>query len=450
MRRSALLLAGLGALVCALIGSPTPTPFEACPLSWQSGTTPRWPDSTTIHIYIPEMPDDEHAADSVRAGIQRWAGMLAAKGIKLEFHMGQSAPPGATNAVDVQWVPPGTLGGRDALASPQADPSGTRIVGGTIQIEVPPDGWPSDFYLPNTGIHEFGHILGLDEDPTEPGQTHNAMDPAIPDTPSEGFSGRDSAEVRSLYGIEGGHAQAEAQGESEGDAPSGLGGQAVATSFTYHYWVYWLAGPEIPVFEVSLNCHPSTVLPVSLPPNWILDYPPAYWDAAPVPAADSDTPKLRFRAMGAGLSAAQPVGYFAVSAPAPPGPGWGHAMADNDGDGVFDLFPLPVPTDPVSAPAPGGLTSGRLVALPAVPNPSPGTTRIRFVAPRPFATARVEVFDLRGARVWSSVVAGGAAGPHEVAWDGRSTDGTQAPPGVYRVTVTAAGERTGRLLVRVR
>ncbi len=84
------------------------------------------------------------------------------------------------------------------------------------------------------------------------------------------------------------------------------------------------------------------------------------------------------------------------------------------------------------------------LARPA-PNPSADATTLAFTLPRA-GTARLDVIDLAGRRVWSheGVFAAGVQG---VRWDGRGSDGSPVRAGVYFVRlVTAQGERSARLV----
>ena len=88
-----------------------------------------------------------------------------------------------------------------------------------------------------------------------------------------------------------------------------------------------------------------------------------------------------------------------------------------------------------------------LELLPPRPNPAPGSATFAFVLPRA-GTARVEIYDVGGARVRRLDTGALSAGSHPLAWDGRDTGGRAVRPGVYVVRLEAAGEaRTQRLVV---
>ena len=75
----------------------------------------------------------------------------------------------------------------------------------------------------------------------------------------------------------------------------------------------------------------------------------------------------------------------------------------------------------------------------ASPNPFRRSTSIRFELSQA-ASVRLDIFDVRGARV-ASLVQGDVlpAGGHASTWDGRDHAGRLAPPGVYLVRLEAAG-----------
>jgi aminopeptidase N len=86
-----------------------------------------------------------------------------------------------------------------------------------------------------------------------------------------------------------------------------------------------------------------------------------------------------------------------------------------------------------------------LALLAPRPNPAPGHATIDFVLPRA-ADARVDVFDVRGARLRTLADGPCTPGTHRVAWDGCDAGGRRAGPGIYLVRLESAGRsRTQRL-----
>ncbi len=60
--------------------------------------------------------------------------------------------------------------------------------------------------------------------------------------------------------------------------------------------------------------------------------------------------------------------------------------------------------------------------------PNPGAGAIRFAVRTPYAGEPLDVFDLRGRRLWSRTVSTANA---TLVWDGRDAEGRRVPPGVY-------------------
>ncbi len=89
------------------------------------------------------------------------------------------------------------------------------------------------------------------------------------------------------------------------------------------------------------------------------------------------------------------------------------------------------------APVPGAVRNLR-----AVPNPFNGGTRIRFDLSRA-GEMRLEVFDLKGRRVWASEAYRGEPGPQEIPWRGTGHAGRTLPAGVYPWRVLLDGRPAG-------
>jgi hypothetical protein len=104
------------------------------------------------------------------------------------------------------------------------------------------------------------------------------------------------------------------------------------------------------------------------------------------------------------------------------------------------------------AAAPGAVTDvadapGPAFAL-AAPSPSPfaGSTRLAFALPKA-ATVTLEVFDAGGRRLRTLAHGAFAAGPHELAWDGRGEDGATVGAGLLFVRLRADGHEAVRRVV---
>ena len=61
--------------------------------------------------------------------------------------------------------------------------------------------------------------------------------------------------------------------------------------------------------------------------------------------------------------------------------------------------------------------------------------------------ADLAVFDVTGRRVATLFHGEAEPGPHSATWDGRSSDGSLAPSGVYRCVLQTAAGRQARSLV---
>lgn len=85
---------------------------------------------------------------------------------------------------------------------------------------------------------------------------------------------------------------------------------------------------------------------------------------------------------------------------------------------------------------------------PAEPNPSRGVSRLRFALSRG-GPARLEVFDVSGARVRRLAGGDHAAGEHEARWDGKDDQGRRVRPGLYFARLEAEGRILRRTIVRL-
>jgi hypothetical protein len=103
-----------------------------------------------------------------------------------------------------------------------------------------------------------------------------------------------------------------------------------------------------------------------------------------------------------------------------------------------------------STSAPDAPAAGSGLALaPPRPNPSAGSTALRFTLPAPGA-ARLAIYDLAGRRV--AVVSDGlhAAGPHFFRWDGTNVAGRRVASGTYFARLSFGSRTETRKIVRVR
>lgn len=118
----------------------------------------------------------------------------------------------------------------------------------------------------------------------------------------------------------------------------------------------------------------------------------------------------------------------------------GYAWAPGEFASVAFWYRLPPTATGLRAPGPGPALSLEAAA----PNPSSGTTLVRFTLPDA-ARVVLEVLDVRGRRVGTLVDGRRVAGPHRVRW---TPDG--APSGVYFLRLSAGTRKETRKIVLVR
>jgi hypothetical protein len=93
-----------------------------------------------------------------------------------------------------------------------------------------------------------------------------------------------------------------------------------------------------------------------------------------------------------------------------------------------------------------GTLAGGLALSAAAPNPFQHSTRLGFTMPQR-GDADLAVFDVTGRRVATLFHGAAEPGQHSATWDGRSSDGSLAPSGVYRCVLQTAAGRQARSLV---
>ncbi len=93
--------------------------------------------------------------------------------------------------------------------------------------------------------------------------------------------------------------------------------------------------------------------------------------------------------------------------------------------------------------------TGRTAFTSAFPNPTRGGATVSFTLAEPLDT-RLEVFDLRGARVRTLASGLWPAGSHTLEWNGDDERGQAVRPGVYLIGFSAGGVVSLHKLVRIR
>ncbi len=111
------------------------------------------------------------------------------------------------------------------------------------------------------------------------------------------------------------------------------------------------------------------------------------------------------------------------------------------------LRDVPVPT-PTAAPVGAPLSSDTTLAY---PNPSKGRTRIKFTLEAP-VDVTVQIFDLMGQQVWSTVIPAGATriGENEIAWGAVNLSQAPVASGTYMVTISAVGKSVTKKVMIIR
>lgn len=142
-----------------------------------------WPEPASGPVVIKIYTDafTEPALEYFKIGVRAWTRQLPK--VTVEYVEGDR-PDGVKTGVQMTKVPPGSLGSpRKAEAIISAvipnDNSHGIIDGGEIKIET--DELDKPEVMQNIGVHEFGHILGLDDNSRTSGDRINAMDPDFND-----------------------------------------------------------------------------------------------------------------------------------------------------------------------------------------------------------------------------------------------------------------------------
>lgn len=198
----------LGATVAAVVllgmAGPAGAGFIDFDPSTPERETASWAEPGTIKVYIPA---GLAGADRMNfeMGIRAWDDCLTA--IMVMFADGE--PPG-DEGVNVDLCPPGSIVDqqgqrRFGVAFPEATfQDGQlhgRITSALLKLDMEALG--SADFLKNLGAHEFGHVLGLDEDPRGAGTARSAaMDPDFDATsPFVGPSARDKMMLMEHYSV---------------------------------------------------------------------------------------------------------------------------------------------------------------------------------------------------------------------------------------------------------
>jgi hypothetical protein len=122
---------------------------------------------------------------------------------------------------------------------------------------------------------------------------------------------------------------------------------------------------------------------------------------------------------------------------------WKRGSADRGREGRYT-----VSADLVVAAVPETVAPRISALAPPRPAPFSVSTRLAFELAAS-GEARLEVFDVRGARLRTLASGSLAAGRHEIEWHGEDDGGRRLPPGVYLLRLKAGGQSWHRKVVKV-
>lgn len=222
-------------VIMAIVGTATATPLRD---PGNQGVI-RWPNNTVIHVYIPDDPDGLNRHVDLANGIREWnnRATLQNRGITIQTHRG-APPPGATNAVTVEWVT-GTVDTNLGQGGPSyttdggntADDGRIRVSRDTAQV--------TNQMARNLGIHETGHVLGLDDVAT----AGAAMNPNFTRNDVLNIGAADDRELGAVYAANVNNTQAQIMPQ-------------ITQEFDYFRYAYaldWISGQELALFQVSTS-----------------------------------------------------------------------------------------------------------------------------------------------------------------------------------------------------
>ena len=259
---------------------------------------------TTINVFVqtdPTQGGNRH--QQIVAGVQRWTAELANRQVIVNVQVNATgrAPANTANAVEMVFVPRAVLGaGNDADAQPQPTFVDRQLPNGQIATTVTTlesaelrfaDDVQNAALLANLSMHEFGHALGINEEPQpqppQQNRPHDVMDHAVQNAGAMQFSPRDLAELNAMYG-QPQPAPAPPQ-RPEARLFQAPVEQLASSAFRYTYTLTWERGPEIALFQVQIG-RGATLFDFDFG-DWF------YWDPVPthvlsVPTAHPTAPQF--------------------------------------------------------------------------------------------------------------------------------------------------------------
>ncbi len=150
---------------------------------------------------------------------------------------------------------------------------------------------------------------------------------------------------------------------------------------------------------------------------------------------------------------AEPDWYRAQIPSQPPGAQIEYYISARDRTGRVQTRPrtAPVATHKFTVDAQTGVKPPKLDTMLLTVGPSPFKfhTTGRFHLAKA-GDATVKIYDVRGRHVATLLQSSLSAGDHEVQWNGKETNGAEAPSGVYFVVLNSAGEKITRRVLLLR
>ena len=222
----------------------------------------KWPKGTTIKVFVPADPDGLGRDSDLIEGIKAWNDQqpLKDRNITIETMAG-TAPANTQNAVQVKWTSETLKDPNDenqevfGLAGPTYE-AGTMntIKSGEITISRDMDQVTSQM-AKNLGIHEMGHVLGLD-DITTGSASDTAMFNRFTKNDTVSITESDTKELSATYGAN--------QQDTQVDVTPQVVPVPEGNQFIYD--LEWLAGDPLGLFQVDING--ADILSVVLPIGW--------------------------------------------------------------------------------------------------------------------------------------------------------------------------------------
>lgn len=198
----------------------------------------RWPDGTTITVYIIPDPTDQKREEEVEEGIALLndVQVLKDKKISIQFKPGVK-PPDAKNAVQVQWKPGPTEAGNESSVG-KASPAATnsKTTGGTITLRSDKDKLEKGD-TPVHALHEMMHIFGVDHDTKTERDVMNVPAKVARLSPEGSLT-----ELSAIYNA----------GEAKLDIKPSVD-PLNDGRFRYRYDVQWLSGTALALFDISIG-----------------------------------------------------------------------------------------------------------------------------------------------------------------------------------------------------